>query len=144
MSDERPRPLVHPGKVLRELFMEPLGLSQNKLAEALDVDPGRISGILTGESGITADMALRLARYFGTTPQVWMNRQSKYDLEVAEERHGGAIERNVRTRLADEIPVPLSERKASAIVSLRGNCGDIRLRCHLTAVNGRAIHIKSP
>ncbi len=70
MSDEIVRPPIHPGRVLLELFMEPLGLSQNKLAEALDVDPGRINRIVTEKSNITADTALRSALYFGTTPQV--------------------------------------------------------------------------
>ena len=93
MSDKIIKPPVHPGQVLLELFMEPLGLSQNKLAEALDVDPGRINRIVTGKSSISADTALRLARYFETTPQVWMNLQSKYELEVAKAKKAAEIER---------------------------------------------------
>ena len=103
MSDKIIRPPVHPGQVLLELFMEPLGLSQNKLAEALDVDPGRINRIVTGKSSITADTALRLARYFGTTPQVWMNLQSKYELEVAKAKKAAEIEKNVQIRPRDEV-----------------------------------------
>jgi len=106
MSEEIIRPPVHPGKVLLELFMEPLGLSQNKLAEALDVDPGRINRIVTGKSSISADTALRLARYFGTTPQVWMNLQSKYDLEVAKGKKAAEIAKKVQVRPRDEATVP--------------------------------------
>jgi addiction module HigA family antidote len=106
MSEEVIRPPVHPGKVLLELFMEPLGLSQNKLAGALSVDPGRINRIVTGKSSISADTALRLARYFGTTPQVWMNLQSKYDLEVVKGKKEAEIARKVQVRPRDEITVP--------------------------------------
>lgn len=91
-------PPIHPGEILLEEFMEPLGLSQNKLAEALGVDPGRINRIVTGKSRITADTALRLARYFGTSPQLWMNLQSKYDLEVAQEKKAEEIEKTVHVR----------------------------------------------
>ncbi|MBM3299155.1 MAG: HigA family addiction module antidote protein [Deltaproteobacteria bacterium] len=101
MADEMRRPPVHPGRVLLELFMEPLGLSQSRLAEALNVDPGRINRIVTGKSGISADTALRLARYFGTTPEVWMNLQSKYDLEVAKARKAAEIQEKVQVRPKD-------------------------------------------
>jgi antitoxin HigA-1 len=106
MADEIRRPPVHPGTVLLQLFMEPLGLSQHKLAEALDVDPGRINRIVTGKSSITADTALRLARYFGTTPQVWMNLQSKYELEVAKAKNAAEIEQRVQVRPRDEMSMP--------------------------------------
>ena len=91
-------PPIHPGEILLEEFMEPLGLTQNKLARALRVDPGRINRIVTGKSRITADTALRLARYFGTTPQLWMNLQAKYDLEVAQDQKAAEIERIVQVR----------------------------------------------
>ncbi len=106
MSDEITRPPTHPGEVLFELFMEPLGLSENKLAEALDVDPARINRIVTGRSSITADTALRLARYFGTSPEVWMNLQSKYDLEVAKAKSAEEIEKRVHARSGDESAMP--------------------------------------
>ena len=106
MSGKIRRPPVHPGQVLLELFMQPLGLSRTKLAEALAVDPGRINRIVTGKSSITADTALRLARYFGTTPQVWMNLQSKYDLEVLKEKKAMEIEERVQVRPWDEL-IPL-------------------------------------
>jgi antitoxin HigA-1 len=105
MRDEIVHPPIHPGDILLEEFMEPLGLSQNKLAEALDVDPGRINRIVTGKSRITADTALRLARYFGTTPQLWMNLQAKYDLEVAQDEKSEEIERTVHPRLRQEVRV---------------------------------------
>jgi len=106
MSDKITYPPIHPGAILLEEFMEPLGLSQNKLAQALDVDPGRINRIVTGKSRITADTALRLARYFGTTPQLWMNLQAKYDLEVAQDQKSEEIEKKVRVRSRDDVSVP--------------------------------------
>jgi len=95
---KRIRPPIHPGEILLETFMEPLGLSQNELARALGVDPGRINRIVTGKNRITADTALRLARYFGTTPQLWMNLQARYDLEMAKDAKEDEIERAVKTR----------------------------------------------
>ena len=106
MTEETVHPPIHPGEILLEEFMEPLGLSQNKLAEALDVDPGRINRIVTGKSRITADTALRLARYFETTPQLWMNLQAKYDLEVAQDEKAEEIEKKVPVRPKGEISVP--------------------------------------
>ncbi len=91
-------PPIHPGEILLEEFMEPLGLTQNQLARDLGVDPGRINRIVTGKTRITADTALRLARYFGTTPQLWMNLQTKYDLEVAMDKNAEEIEKRVRIR----------------------------------------------
>ena len=91
-------PPIHPGEILREEFMEPLGLSQNKLAEALGVDAGRINRIVTGKCSITADTALRLAKYFGTTPELWMNLQSQYELDVAQDKKAKEIDKKVKTR----------------------------------------------
>jgi len=102
VSDEIVYPPVHPGEILREVYMRPLGLSQNKLAEVLDVDPGRINRIVTGKSSITADTALRLARYFGTTPQLWMNLQSNYDLEIARSKKAAEIDERVQVRQTDD------------------------------------------
>jgi antitoxin HigA-1 len=95
---EKLLPPIHPGEILYEDLMKPLGLSQNKLAEELGVDPGRINQIVTGRRGITADTALRLARHFGTTPEFWMNLQSRYDLEVAKDKRAAEIEEKVRIR----------------------------------------------
>jgi addiction module HigA family antidote len=91
---------THPGEVLREEFMKPLGLSANALALALRVPATRIGDILRAEKprAVTADTAIRLARYFGTTPEFWLNLQSAYDLSVAIAEQGPAIERDVRPR----------------------------------------------
>lgn len=93
-------PPVTPGEILREDFMEPLGLSANALARALHVPPNRITAILNGTRSITADTALRLARYFDTTPQSWLNLQKNYELEVARRTVGQAIEAEVSPRAA--------------------------------------------
>ncbi|MEX2453731.1 MAG: HigA family addiction module antitoxin [Rhodospirillaceae bacterium] len=76
-------PTKHPGKVLYEQVMTPLGVSRNKLARDIDVPVGRISDIVAGKRGITPDTALRLAKYFGTTPDLWLRLQADYDLSVA-------------------------------------------------------------
>jgi antitoxin HigA-1 len=75
---------IHPGEVLLEDFMKPLGLSQYRLAKGIGVTPIRISQIVNGQRAITVDTALRLARYFGTSAEVWMRLQVRYDLEVAQ------------------------------------------------------------
>jgi antitoxin HigA-1 len=87
---------VHPGEILREEFMEPLGLSMNKMAMDLRVPVTRIADIVAERRGITADTALRFARYFKNSPTFWMNLQSRHDLEVAEDEKAAEIERDVR------------------------------------------------
>ena len=82
---------IHPGEHLKEDFMTPLGLSSNALARALGVTPARINDILLGRRGITADTALRLARFFGTDAQSWLNLQSRYELQCAEDESGKSI-----------------------------------------------------
>jgi addiction module HigA family antidote len=72
---------VHPGEILKEEFMRPLSLSANALANAVRVPPNRISAIVNGERGLTADTALRLARAFGTAPEFWLNLQTQYELD---------------------------------------------------------------
>lgn len=94
----RTLPPIHPGEILKEDLMAPLGLSANRLARDLRVPVTRVSEILHGRRSITADTALRLARYFGTTPQFWMNLQTAYDLDVAERESAPAIEREVLPR----------------------------------------------
>ncbi|HEX3345283.1 MAG TPA: HigA family addiction module antitoxin [Polyangiaceae bacterium] len=76
---------IHPGEILEEEFLKPLGLSSRKLADSLDVPPNRVSSIIAGERVVTADTALRLGRALGTTPQFWLNLQQTYDLRIAEE-----------------------------------------------------------
>ena len=89
---------IHPGEVLREEYMVSLGLSSNALAHALGVTPARINDIVRERRGITADTALRLARYFGTDAQSWVNLQATYDLRVAELAAGETIQRVVKPR----------------------------------------------
>lgn len=89
---------THPGEMLREEFMKPLGLSANKLALELHVPMTRIGEIVNERRGITADTALRLARYFGTTPEFWMNLQKSYELSLAKMQTLKRIEREVRPR----------------------------------------------
>ena len=84
---------MHPGQVLRRDFLEGLGVSQYRLAVDIGVPPRRINEIVHGLRGISADTALRLARYFRTTPQFWMNLQVRHDLQAAEERVGAKIRR---------------------------------------------------
>jgi addiction module HigA family antidote len=91
---------IHPGEILREEYMLPLGLSANALARALGVTPARINDIVRGRRGVTADTALRLARYFGTDARSWMNLQSIYDLRVAELAQAKRIAATVRPRAA--------------------------------------------
>lgn len=86
---------IHPGEVLLEDFMKPYGLSQYKLARDIGVTPIRISQIVNGKRAITADTALRLAHYFGTSPQVWMRLQARFDLEKANQQSGEQIKREV-------------------------------------------------
>jgi addiction module HigA family antidote len=84
---------IHPGEHLREDFMKPMGLSSNALARALAVTPARINDILRQRRGISADTALRLARFFGTDAQSWLNLQSHYDIQCAEDAAGQTIKR---------------------------------------------------
>ena len=97
---------IHPGEHLREDFMKPLGLSSNALARALEFTPARINDILRERRGITADTALRLARFFGTDAQSWLNLQSHYDLQCAEDAAGGAIKRIRRYRATAKVGSP--------------------------------------
>lgn len=87
---------VHPGEVLLEEFIKPLGLSQNRLAIEIRVDARRINEIVQGKRSITADTALRLARFFGTSPQFWLGLQKDYDLQVAMDKLGEHIEQEVK------------------------------------------------
>jgi antitoxin HigA-1 len=91
-------PPIHPGEILREDVLEPLNLSVNRLAQALAVDAARLNEIARGRRGSTADTALRLARYLGTTPEFWLNLQTRYDLEVAKQAKAKEIDRAVKPR----------------------------------------------
>jgi antitoxin HigA-1 len=91
---------VHPGEILSEDFMKPYSLSMNRLALDLRVPVTRIADIVAERRAVTTDTALRLARYFKTTPEFWLNLQTKYDLEVAEDEELAKIERDVQPRAA--------------------------------------------
>lgn len=90
-------PPIHPGRVLLEEFLEPMGISQYRLAKDTSVPPRRINEIVHGKRSITADTAIRLGKFFGMSAQFWMNLQSRYDLEVAED--------NLEDRLEEEVHI---------------------------------------
>jgi addiction module HigA family antidote len=99
MGGNKMRP-IHPGEILREEYLVPLGMSVNSLAKALKVTPPRINDIVRERRGITADTALRLARYFGTDARFWINLQAAYDLRVAEIAQAKRITSTIRPRAA--------------------------------------------
>lgn len=95
---------VHPGKILKQEFMVPFGLSANKLAAGLGMPPNRISSIVNGSRSVTPDTALKLARFFDTSPEFWINLQSHYDLECAKDeakRPGSKLSKELRGILRD-------------------------------------------
>ena len=95
-KSSRRQPPIHPGEILLEEFLKPLGLSQYRTARELGVPPRRINEIVLGKRSISADTALRLSRFLGTSPQFWLNLQSRYDLEVESDRLGGRLTSEVR------------------------------------------------
>lgn len=86
---------IHPGEILLEEFLEPMGISQYRLSKDISVPPRRINEIVHGKRAVSANTALRLAKYFGTTPQFWLNLQSHYDLEVEKDKIGDQLNREV-------------------------------------------------
>ena len=86
---------IHPGEILLEEFIKPMGLSQNRLAIDIGVDARRINEIVLGKRAITADTALRLSRFFDNSPQFWMGLQSQYDLDIAQDQLGKRLDREV-------------------------------------------------
>ena len=91
-------PPVHPGEILLEEFMKPLGITQNQLGRDLGISPRRINEIVHGKRRVTADTALRLARHIGTTAKFWMNLQAQYELDLAEDELAGRLDQEVRVR----------------------------------------------
>ncbi len=91
---------VHPGQVLLEEFLKPMQLSQNHLAREIGVPPRRINEIVLGKRSLSADTALRLARFFNTSPQFWLGLQADYDLDLAADALGHRLEREIRTYAA--------------------------------------------
>ena len=93
-------PPVHPGEILRDEFLIPLGISVYELANAIKVPRSRVNDVVLGRRAITTDTALRLGRYFGTTPEFWINLQAQFDLDVADRTVRRRIERDVKPRAA--------------------------------------------
>lgn len=91
---------VHPGEILLEEFLKPMGISQNQLAKDISVSPRRINEIVHGKRAITADTALRLSRYFGLSESFWLKLQARYDLEVEKDRLAGRLEKEVKVFVA--------------------------------------------
>jgi antitoxin HigA-1 len=98
MSRSMKLPPIHPGEILLEEFLKPLGMSMNKLAKQLYVPANRITQIVEGARSITGETALRLARYFGTSPEFWLGMQKDYDLQVARDQFEAEVERQVHPR----------------------------------------------
>jgi addiction module HigA family antidote len=96
MSATRLKP-IHPGEILLEEFLKPMGISQYRLAKAISVPPRRINEIVHGTRGITADTGLRLSRYFGTSERFWMNLQTRYDIEMEKNRLGNLLDTQVQS-----------------------------------------------
>ncbi|MGH7429794.1 MAG: HigA family addiction module antitoxin, partial [Candidatus Methylomirabilaceae bacterium] len=108
-------PPVHPGEILLEEFLRPMGLSQYRLATDISVPPRRINEIVHGKRAISADTALRLARYFGTSDRFWLNLQVRFDLEVEKDLLGDRLEREVVARAAAHIGNSRLQRTRSAL-----------------------------
>ncbi len=102
VASGRRLPPVHPGEILCDEFLEPLGISVYRLAQAIRVSRSRLKEIVLGQREVTTETALRLGRYFGVTPDFWINLQTRYDLEVAERTIRRQIEREVEPRTAGE------------------------------------------
>jgi addiction module HigA family antidote len=96
MSEEQLLPPIHPGEILLEEFLEPMGISQYRLAKDISVPPRRINEIVHGRRAITADTALRLSRYFGLSERFWLNLQTRYDLEVEKDKLKGRLSQEVK------------------------------------------------
>jgi antitoxin HigA-1 len=99
MTRNKMRP-IHPGEILREEFLAPLGMSAHALSQAIRVPATRVNDIVNGKRGVTADTALRLARYFGNSPEFWLNLQAAHDLRTAERDAAARIEREISPRQA--------------------------------------------
>jgi addiction module HigA family antidote len=97
MNNEKLLPSIHPGEILLEEFLKPLGISQYRLAKDMNVPARRINEIVHGKRAITADTALRLGKFFNMSPQFWMNLQTRYELEKAEDRLRKTLDKEVQT-----------------------------------------------
>jgi len=102
VSRRKSIPPIHPGEILHEEFLVPLGITQYRLAKDTSVPPRRINEIVRGQRAVSADTALRLARYFGTSERFWINLQAHYDLETEKDRLGRRLEQEVRVFTATD------------------------------------------
>lgn len=100
MANKKSLAPIHPGEILIEEFLKPMGISINRLARDLAVPPGRISAIVNGKRSITADTALRLSQYFGVSSELWLGLQAEYDLRIAKRTVGPQIEKRVHRHVA--------------------------------------------
>lgn len=105
---------VHPGEILLEEFIKPLGISQYRLCKDMSVQPRRINQIVHGDRAITAETALRLSRYFGTSERFWMNLQTRYDIEVEKDRLGHRLVAEVKELAAEEVVADVVAPEAGA------------------------------
>jgi len=99
-------PPIHPGEILKEEFLEPMEMNQQQLAEGINVSVEYINHIIQGQQAITADMALRLSRYFSMSPQFWLNLQGHYDLEIAEDKLSNRLTKEIRPYIASAYSMP--------------------------------------
>ena len=97
MAKQKKLDPIHPGEVLQEEFLKPMGLSQNRMAISIGVHARRVNEIVLGKRGITADTALRFAKFFGNSPEFWLGLQNQFDLDVAEDALGDRLDREVST-----------------------------------------------
>lgn len=111
-SESELLPSIHPGEVLKVEFLDEYGMSQNQLAIATGMTPQRVGQIVLGKRSVTADAALRLACFFDTSPEFWLNLQAQYDLEVAAREHGGEIVRRVPLNIQEWLCMPPESRSA--------------------------------
>jgi addiction module HigA family antidote len=100
MNRGKKLPPIHPGEILNEEFLKPLDMSMYRLADELHVPPNRITQIVNGARSVTSETALRLARYFGTSPEFWLNLQARYDLEIARDQYEEQISSQINPKAA--------------------------------------------
>ena len=112
-------PPVHPGEVLLEEFLKPLDISQYRLAKSMSVPPRRVNEIVLGKRSVSADTALRLGRYFGTSEEFWLNLQTQYDLDVEKDRLGLRLENEVIQLVPRDLKKGAPKRAASAMSRTR-------------------------
>ena len=113
VATRRLPPPVHPGEVLRDEFLRPLGLSVYRLARALKISRPRLNDIVLGRRGVTTDTALRLGRYLGTTPEFWVNLQARHDLDVAEQTLGLEVEWEIEPHVKHGHAGPTAQVRAT-------------------------------